>query len=132
MIVLDTHAWIWLIDVPEKLGGQAAKAIAKARGGGEDLHISCISTWELYMLVARGRLSLAVAPEVWVARCARLSFLRFQPLNNDIARLAVTACAKMHGDPADRMIVATALYLGATVVTCDEKIRGAGMVKCVW
>jgi PIN domain nuclease of toxin-antitoxin system len=114
------------------LGARATAAIEDARLDGTGLHISCISTWEMYMLVAKGRLSLSIAPEVWVARCERLSFIRFHPLNNEIARLAVTACGLTNADPADRIVMATASYLGASVVTCDEKIRTAGVVKCVW
>ena len=132
MIVLDTHAWIWFIDSPGKLGAWAVAAIEKARLNGTGLHISCISTWEVHMLVAKGRLSLDVTPEVWVSRCERLSFLRFHPLNNEIARLAVTGCGSTNADPADRIIMATALYLGGSVVTCDEKIRDSGAVKCIW
>lgn len=45
---------------------------------------------------------------------------------------SVTACAALHGAPANRIIVATALYLGASMVTCDEKIRNSGIVKCLW
>ncbi len=83
------------------------------------------------MLAAKGRLSLAIPVDVWVARCEKLGFLRFQPLNNEIARLAVTHCASMHADPADRIIVATALYLGASVVTLDDRIRKSGLVRCL-
>ena len=132
MIVLDTHAWIWFIDSPAALGKRAAAAIDKARRAGESIHISCISTWEVHMLVSKGRLALAIAPELWVTRCERLNLLRFNPVNNSIARLAVTSCADMHADPADRIIVATALYLGASVVTRDEKIKSSGIVHCIW
>jgi PIN domain nuclease of toxin-antitoxin system len=62
MIVLDTHAWIWFINSPEELGKRAASAIEKTRTSGEGLHISCISTWEIHMLSAKRRLSLAIAP----------------------------------------------------------------------
>lgn len=132
MIVLDTHAWIWFIDSPAELGKRAAAAIDRARKAGEHVHISSISTWEVHMLAARNRLSLTIAPELWVSRCERLGFLRFDPVNNAIARLAVTACNAMHADPSDRIIVATALYLGASVVTRDDKIRTGGVVPCIW
>ncbi len=132
MIVLDTHAWVWFIDDPERLSSASREAVAGARQSGEGLHVSCISTWEVHMLVAKGRLSMGVAPDIWVSRCEKLSFLNFQPVNNDIARLSVTACADMHGDPADRLIAATALYLGAPVVTRDAKIRNSGIVPCIW
>jgi len=132
MIVLDTHAWIWFIDSPDKLGKRATAAIEKARHAGESLHLSCISTWEVHMLAAKQRLSLAIAPELWVNRCERLGVLRFHPVDNAIARLSVVACSAMHPDPADRIIVATALYLGASVVTCDEKIKTCGIAPCLW
>ena len=132
MIVLDTHSWIWFIDSPGELGKRATSAIDKARNTGEGLHISCISTWEIHMLASKSRLTLAIAPELWVTRCEKLSFVRFNPVNNSIARLAVTTCASMHADPADRIIVATALYLGASVVTRDEKIKASGLVPCIW
>jgi PIN domain nuclease of toxin-antitoxin system len=131
MIVLDTHAWIWYVDSPERLGDLARASIEAARGTGA-VYVSAISTWEVYMLAARGRLSLRLSPEVWVARCERLSFLRFVPVDNDIARLAVQACAAMHPDPADRIITATALYLGCPVATCDGKIQDCGLVSWVW
>lgn len=132
MIVLDTHAWIWFINSPEILGAQAAQAITQAREVGQKLHVSCISTWELHMLANKGRLSLAIAPEVWISRCEKLTVFQFEPVNNDIARISVTECAALHADPADRIIVATALYLGASVVTRDEKIRASGVVPCIW
>jgi PIN domain nuclease of toxin-antitoxin system len=131
MIVLDTHAWIWYIDCPDRLGAQAREAIEAACEQGA-VHISAISTWEVYMLVAKGRLSLRLAAEVWVARCERLSFLRFDAVDNDIARLAAQACGAMHADPADRIIVATALYLGCPVATCDAKIQDCGLISAVW
>ena len=67
-----------------------------------------------------------------IVRCERLSFVRFHPVNNSIARLAVSGCAAMHADPADRIIVATALYLGASLVTRDERINACGLVPCLW
>ncbi len=131
MILLDTHAWIWWVDSPDRLGPKATAAISKAHRDDAGIHVSCISTWEVHMLAAKGRLSLAIPVDVWVARCEKLGFLRFQPLNNEIARLAVTHCASMHADPADRIIVATALYLGASVVTLDDRIRKSGLVRCL-
>lgn len=132
MILLDTHAWVWFIHAPEDLGKHARAAVEKARAAGEPLHISCISTWEVHMLCAKGRLALAVDPGVWVTRCERLDLLRFHPVNNTIAHMAVTTCSVMHPDPADRMIVATARYLGASVITRDDKIRSCGLVRCIW
>ena len=121
-----------LVEIGRRLTKATRNSDTVARTGGDEVHISCISTWEVHKPAAKGRLALAVDPEVWVGRCERLGFLRFHPVNNSIARLAVTACAAMHADPADRIIVATALYLGASVVTRDDKIRSCHVVKCIW
>ena len=131
MIVLDTHAWIWLIDSPERLGAAAQKAIESARRQ-RAVFVSSISAWEVHMLCARGRLRFAVDPEVWISRCERISFLRFLPVDNEIARLSVQLPDPFHADPADRMIVATARFLGAPVATCDSKIHAYPHVQSVW
>jgi len=130
VIVLDTHAWVWYVDAPEKLGSAAREAIETARTTNQ-VYVSSISTWEVCMLSAKGRLSLAVPTAVWISRCEQLAFLRFMPVDNDIARLSVEACADMHGDPADRIIVATALYLGARLATRDTSIQACGIVDGV-
>lgn len=132
MIVLDTHAWIWYIDSPAKLSASAREAIDTARQEHQHVYVSCISSWEIHMLAIKKRLCLTVPTDVWVSRCERLGFLRFLPVDNDIARLATVACADMHGDPADRMITATALFLGAKLITCDTKIQNSGLVECIW
>ena len=132
MIVLDTHAWIWFVDAPEKLGAKAMKAILATRKAGEPLRVSAISVWEIYMLCVKGRLQLSVAPDIWVSRCERLEELRFVPVDNTIARLSVDQCGTLHADPADRIIVATTLYLGAHLITCDERIKTSRLVPCIW
>lgn len=131
MIVLDTHAWIWYVDAPQTIPPGTLAMIEKARGD-RSVAISCISAWEVYMLAQRGRLRLSVDPQVWISRCERLSFVRFLPVDNDIARLAVELPGAFHADPADRFIVATALYLGAPLVTKDAKIHAYPHVSALW
>lgn len=131
MIVLDTHALIWLIDSPDRLGAASRKAVEAARKTGQ-VFASSISAWEIHMLCARGRLRFAVEPEVWLSRCERISFLHFMPVDNEIARLSVQLPDPFHADPADRMIVATARFLGCPVATCDAKIRSYPHIKTVW
>lgn len=84
------------------------------------------------MLVERGRLVLRVPLDVWVAGVEALPFLQFIPVDNRIAAASVTLDGFPHRDPADRMILATALRLGATLVTADARLRAFGPVKSVW
>jgi len=131
VIVLDTHAWIWHVDSPGLLSAKARDAIAAACGENQ-VYVSSISTWEIYMLTRKGRLSLTVDSDVWVSRCERLSFLQFVPIDNEIARLTVTLPEPFHSDPADRIIVATARFLGAPLVTRDSRIRSYPHVTAIW
>ena len=126
MIVLDTHIWIAYIDDPSSLPKPALEAI---RTGREPVGISSISVWEVFMLERKGRLELRIPAGLWVEKCERLSLFHFVPVDNTIARLSVGLPEPIHDDPADRIIIATALSLGATLVTKDRKILSYPHVK---
>jgi PIN domain nuclease of toxin-antitoxin system len=131
MIVLDTHAWIWWVSDPGLLSGAARRVVERAVEE-ESVHISCISTWEVTMLVDRGRLELSMAVNDWVEKSEALPFINFVPITNSIAMKSVAVPAPFHHDPADRIIVATSIALGATLITKDDKILGYPHVKTVW
>ena len=127
MIVLDTHAWIWLCSDPQKLSERARKAIrgSKARA------IAAVSCWELAMLVSRGRLELDRDPLQWMEDSLAEHDIELLPLTPAIG-VASVALGDFHGDPADRLIVATALVHSATLVTKDWAIAESRRVSVVW
>lgn len=129
MIVLDTHAWIWYVDDPGKFGATALSAVESAVETG-DLYVSSISMWEVLMLEKKNRLKLAIPVDVWLDRCEATGLFSFVPVGNAISRLAVSL--ELHGDPADRFIAATAVYVGATLVTKDRKLRASRKVSTLW
>lgn len=129
MIVLDTHAWIWYVDDPEHLSAKVRAAVETAAESG-DLYVSCISTWEVLMLEKKHRLKLSIPAEVWIERCQATGVFSFVPLDNSIGRLSVSL--GLHGDPADRFIAATAVYLGARLITKDRKLRDSRKVDTLW
>jgi PIN domain nuclease of toxin-antitoxin system len=131
LIVLDTHAWLWWLSDPDKLSRRARTAIDASLGSAA-VHVSSISAWEVTLLVRKGRLTLRLAADEWIARSEALSFLRFVPLDNRIAVRSNSLPAPIHDDPADRMIVATALVLGASLVTKDARLRRYRPVKTIW
>jgi PIN domain nuclease of toxin-antitoxin system len=131
MIVLDTHAWIWWVSNPAFLSEKAKQVIDEAVTN-RNVLISTISTWEVAMLVSRGRLKLTIRPDDWVAASEALPFFDFVPVSNSIALKSVQLPGVLHNDPADRIIIATAISLGAVLVTKDEKIRNYEHVKTVW
>lgn len=131
MIVLDTHALIWWVNDPSLLSSAAQSAIDEAaRSGG--LYVSCISAWEIAMLVGRGRLELALDVRDWLSRCEALPFLSFLPVDCGTLVESVRLPDFPHADPADRIIAATALSLGAMLVTKDDKLRGYRSLKTIW
>lgn len=131
MIVLDTHAWIWWVSNPEFLSEKAKQIIDEAVTN-RNVLISSISTWEVAILASRGRLTLTMSPEDWVAASEALPFFDFVPVSNSIALKSVQLPGVLHNDPADRIIIATAISLGAVLVTKDEKMRNYEHVKTVW
>ena len=131
MIVLDTHVWIWWVSSQEFLSKTAKQIIDEAMTE-RSIFISSISAWEVAMLVSRGRLKLTMSPGDWIAASEALPFFDFVPVSNSIALKSVQLPGDLHNDPADRIIIATAVSLGAVLVTKDEKIRNYPHVKTVW
>ncbi len=116
-VLLDTHTLIWLVAQSDRLGRQALRLAEKAQSK-SCLHVSAISFWEIAMLVQRGAIKLRTSPDQWRADVLRLGV---QEAGVD-GRIAIRATELMdfHPDPADRFIAATALELGATLLTADE------------
>lgn len=132
MILLDTHAWVWFASTPKKLSRSANDRIEEAIQQRTPILISCVSTWEVALLVARGRLKLSMDVESWVRHSESTPFFDFVPVDNAIAVHAVGLPPSLHPDPADRIIVATALNRGATLVTKDKRITRSKLVRCFW
>ena len=131
MIVLDTHAWVWFVDDPRQLSAPAHKAIEAARAAGS-IVISSISSWEVAMLAASGRLKLTIDVRDWIAKCEALPFFNFVPVDNAIFVRSVLLPGPLHADPADRVIIATALMRDIPIVTKDRKIRDYPGIQSIW
>ena len=114
MIVLDTHALVWWISEPSRLP-KRTRTVVDAAMRESSIYVSSISCWEVAMLVKKGRLELSMAAPDWLASLEALPFLSFVPVDNRIALRSVELPPPLHEDPADRVIVATALTIGALV-----------------
>ncbi len=119
VLVLDTHALVWLDEGHPRLGKKALQAINEALVS-DQLGVASISFWEIAMLVRRGRLDIQMELDVWRMELLQ-NGLQEIPLQGSTAIRAGQLQA-FHGDPADRMIVATALENSATLMTADKKI----------
>ena len=132
MILLDTHALVWWVAEPKRIPAKARRALDAAVKAGESIAVSSISLWEIAMLVTRKRLTFTIDAETWIASVEALPFLTFIPVDNRIAVRSVQLEEFPHRDPADRIIVATAFGLGATVVTADTRLRRYKPLATLW
>jgi PIN domain nuclease of toxin-antitoxin system len=129
MIILYTCALIYDALTPERLTDVAREAIERADAAHE---LACcdISLWEVAMLGARGRIDFGpdIVSFLDVALTARS--IRVLPITLEIAARSVSL--GLHGDPADRLIAATTVHLGATLVTSDHRLRNEPHVPTIW
>jgi PIN domain nuclease of toxin-antitoxin system len=122
LLLLDTHCWIWAqLGLIRQLSRAAVQSIKDAEREG-NLRISVISIWELAMLEKRGRVALPMNVRMWVEQALSKPGIAVAPLTREIAIESVHLPGEIHGDPADRMLVATARVLGAKLVTKDAQL----------
>jgi PIN domain nuclease of toxin-antitoxin system len=126
-VILDTHAFVWLLNGDEQLGAQARAEIASAASENM-VYVSAITSWEIAMLVSKGRLTLHKDVGEWLTQAFSLPGIRLEPLSVEIAVASTRLPGTPHGDPADRIIVATARYLGAQLVTADGPLLEYGVL----
>ncbi len=131
MILLDTHAWIWFVSNPELISTHAMEKINEAVHKKAVL-ISSISVWEVSLLVKRNRLSLTLDLKEWISRSESLPFFSFLPVDNEIAHKSVLLPPPLHDDPADRIIIASAIIKNAILITKDKKMQNYPKVKSLW
>lgn len=127
MIVLDTHIWIWHAANSARL----RKAMRNKLNKADALGVPAIACWEVAMLERKGRLALAPPARSWLDQALALPRTVLLPLYPEIAWLSMNLPGSFHGDPADRMIVATALHLGLPLATVDQQIIEWGQVPLV-
>jgi PIN domain nuclease of toxin-antitoxin system len=123
MLILDTHVLVWLDEGSPRLGTESLQALNRALASGQ-LGVASISFWEIAMLVRKKRLDFQIELDVWRLELLQSGLLEI-PLQGSTA-LRAGQLQKFHGDPADRMIVATAIEQSATLVTADQKILAWG------
>ena len=131
MIILDTQALVWWSTKPENLSRQAFARIESETQKGK-IFISSISIFEVYLLIKKKKIAFSVDIDDWLETIEKSSDFEFVPVNNKIAAKSVNIPEPFHKDPADRIIVATARELGATLVTSDQKIRKYPHVQTLW
>lgn len=119
MILLDTHVLVWLDMGNPRLGGKALQLIDRTLAD-DELFVSVMSFWEVAMLATNGGIELPSEVSQW-RRDLLDKGLQELPLHGGMA-IRAAELRDFHGDPADRMIVATAMDISASLVTADARI----------
>jgi PIN domain nuclease of toxin-antitoxin system len=129
LIVLDTHALLWLALAPERLSATAAETIA----ADTDRGISMITVQEIAYLVARGRVALFRPTKIWIGDALSAFQVRTLPITVAASlRAGSLDPEEFHGDPIDRLIYATAVENDAQLITADGRLRRSDPARTVW
>jgi len=121
-LLLDTHIWIWSLAEPKQLSRRVQNEL---KDRNNELWLSPVSTWEVLLLHAKGRIQLHGNAREWVTRAT--TYMREAPLTHEIVA-AAQDLPLSHQDPADRFLAATAAVLGLTLVTADQRLLGLGTI----
>ncbi|HEY6769363.1 MAG TPA: type II toxin-antitoxin system VapC family toxin [Candidatus Sulfotelmatobacter sp.] len=130
MILLDTHVVVWLAGEEHRLSRKAQTAIDEARQTEQGLGISDFTIYELSTLFRKKQFSLVISPESFLFEVERRFVVL--PITSRICVGALSLPAAYPKDPADRIIGATALVEGLTLVTADAQIRNSRAIPTIW
>ncbi len=129
-VLLDTHFWVWWL-TPRTALSNRERAALDACAGRRELFLSAISLWEAQMLHAKGRLELPIAFADWLEQAADERMLTIVPVDVAVIVALDSLPRSFHGDPADRLIVATARARTLPLATRDATIRRSRAVP-IW
>ena len=129
-VLLDTHMWVWWLTASGDLPRRECDGLDRAAAAGA-LRVSAISLWEAQLLHARGRLELPLPFADWLRRATDPIVVTVLPLDLAVVLALDQLPPTFHGDPADRLIVATARAHKLPLATHDRAIRRSRTVK-VW
>jgi PIN domain nuclease of toxin-antitoxin system len=121
-LLLDTHIWIWSFQDRSALGRRTFHEIQKEEN---EVWLSPISVWEGVLLHQKGRIKLDRPVGEWIVSAT--AGTKEAVITHEI--MLVSRQLRLHNDPADRILAATAQVLDLTLVTQDEKLLGCGLIR---
>lgn len=124
LVVVDTHAWIWAVDGDTRRLGRRARALLAKAAARDGVRVSPASVFEVAALHTAGRLRLARPVADWTREALAVPGVRVAELTSDVAVDAGSIPRDALADPIDRLLVASARQLAATLLTADERILG--------
>lgn len=128
-VLIDTHVWIWWVTGQAELSATCRGKLDRLAKKGRAPFLSAISLWEAQMLFQKGRLDLEIDFDLWLASASDPEVVRVLPLDVSVIMAVNSLPGRFHGDPADRLIVATAIAHSLPMMTDDKAIRRSRLVE---
>jgi PIN domain nuclease of toxin-antitoxin system len=125
-LLLDTHVALWLDSGDDRLRAATRDLIDDCWRNGGTIFLSAVTAWEIALLVDTGRIDLDIPVEAWVERFLDRPGIEAVPLSHRAASRSYRLHHLDHRDPADRLLIATAIELACPLVTYDERIAHFG------
>lgn len=130
-VLLDSHVWIWWVTGQKDLAPAKRARLDGLAEAGAPPFLSAISLWEAQMLYRKNRLTLEIDFPVWLTEASDPMVVQVLPIDTSVILALDKLPDRFHGDPADRIIVATAEAHGMALMTDDKAIRKSRTVKVV-
>ena len=127
MLLLDTHVWIWILAGDARRIGRRARSLLTRAESRDALRISPVTLFEVMALHAAGRLQLTRPPDEWIRQAIASAPVRIAELSPSIAIDAGRIPREVLADPMDRLLVATAAKMEATMLSADARILQYGL-----
>ncbi len=121
-LLLDTHIALWLDSGDDRLRASTRALIDGCWQNGGAILLSAITVWEIALLVDTGRIDLDVPVAAWIERFLDCPGIEAVPLGHQAASRSYQLHHLEHRDPADRLLIATAIELACPLVTYDQRI----------
>ena len=125
-LLLDTHVALWLDSGDERLRASTRALIDGCWQSGGAIFLSAVTAWEIALLVDTSRIDLDIPVEAWIRRFLERPGIEAVPLGHQAASRSYQFHRLEHRDPADRLLIATAIELACPLVTYDERIARFG------
>ncbi len=121
-VLLDTHIALWLDSGSDRLRESTRGLIDRCWQNGGTIYLSAVTAWEVALLVDGGRIEIDIPVEGWVRRFLDRPGIEAAPLHHNAAARAYTLHHLEHRDPADRLLISTAIELACPLITYDDRI----------
>ena len=125
-LLLDTHIALWLDSADDSLRASTRALIDDCWQNGGTIFLSAVTAWEIALLVDTGRIDLDIPVDAWIERFLDRPGIEAVPLGYRAASCSYQLHHLEHRDPADRLLIATAIELACPLVTYDDRIARFG------